>query len=263
MTQRGKRVRTSIGMIVALAGLLLAGPALSAAGAKPPAHLYTVAVDVDTQGHVVGTKPAADTPAPIAALLEQALKQWRFTPAMQDGHAAAVHSYVVAKVQASPAGAGKFSVQVSYIGVGPKYERPSTGKGPDYPHEVLQALVESDRSHHGAVIDIGLAQPLEGKLATTDAHVTTHAKLTMREKLQLIAAVKRYVSQGSVRPERVNGQTVAATLQTSMVLSLRPALNPDQTAADQATTSAAAAQDASQSQSVLKPSMVDTVAFQP
>lgn len=250
-------------MIVALAGSLLAGAALSAAGAKPPAHLYTVAVDVDTQGHVMGTEPAADTPAPIAVVLEQALKEWRFTPAMQDGHAVAVHSYVVARVQASPAGAGKFSVQVSYVGVGPAYENPSSGKGPDYPYDVLQTLAESDRSHRGAVIAVSLAQPPEGKLTATDAHITTHAKFTLREKSELIAAVKRFFLQGSIRPELVNGHAVAATLQTSIVLSLSPAPSADQPAADPAATFAAAAQDALQSHSVLKPDMVDAVAFQP
>lgn len=256
-------MRTSIGMIVALAGWMLAGPAFSAAGASPPAHSYSVAVDVDTQGHVVAAKPAAETPAPIAAVLEQALKQWRFTPALQDGHAATVHSYVTAKVQASPAGAGKFNVQVSYVGVGPAYWHASTGKGPDYPYDVLQTLVETDQSHDGAVVSIGLTQPPEGKLTATDAHVTTRAKFTMREKSRLITAVKHFVLQGSVRPELVNGQAVVATLQTSMVLSLSPPLHADRAAVDPAVTLAAAAQDALQSHSVLKPSMVDMVAFQP
>ena len=274
MTQRGKFVKTSIGMIVALAGWLLAGPALPAAGTKPPAHSYTVAVDVDTQGHVVGTKPAADTPAPIAVVLEQALKQWRFTPAMQDGHAATVHSYVMANVQASPAGAGKFSVQVSYVGVGPQYQAPKTTNAPDYPQQVLDALVG-----HSARVVVDLTLSPDGKLAATDAHLTTDGELNMREKLMLKAAIKRYVLQGTVMPELVNGQAVAASVQSSMNVSLIPAsitigsaskssyeantvgLRPPQDRLDQV--SAVAAADAAQSHSVLKPSMVDTVAFQP
>src|SRR6185437_2385434 len=106
------------GVFAALTWYLVAVPALSAAHAEPLTHLYTVAVDVDAQGHVAGTKPAADTPAPIAVVLDQALKQWRFAPVMQEGHAASVHSYLVADVQALPAEAGKYGVRVGYVGVG-------------------------------------------------------------------------------------------------------------------------------------------------
>lgn len=271
-------MRTHIGLIVALGGLLLAAPTLPAAGAKPPAHLYTVAVDVDAQGHVVGTQPAADTPAPIAAVLEQALKQWRFAPAMQDGRAANVHSYLTADVQALPAGAGKFSVRVSYVGIGPQYQSPKTGNGPDYPQQVLQALVG-----HSARVVVDLALPPEGKLTATDAQLTTDGELNMREKLMLEAAIRRHFLQGMVMPELVNGQAVAASVQTSMTVSLIPASTtsgmgskssyesatfdsrPPQDRLDQvaAVAAAAAAADAAQGHSVLKPSMVATVTFQP
>src|SRR6185312_9839103 len=83
----GKLMRTGTGVFAALTWFLVAVPALSAAHAEPLTHLYTVAVDVDAQGQIAGTTPAADTPAPIATILDQALKQWRFAPVMQDGHA--------------------------------------------------------------------------------------------------------------------------------------------------------------------------------
>jgi hypothetical protein len=265
----GKLMRTGTGVFAALTWFLVAAPALSAAHAEPLTHLYTVAVDVDAQGHVAGTTPAADTPAPIAAILDQALKQWRFAPVMQDGHAASVHSYLVADVQALPAGDGKYGVRVGYVGVGPSYQKPAGGKGPDYPQQVLQALIEGGRSQGGAAIAVDLTLPPGGKLATTDAHVTTRAELNMREKLTLIAAVKRYLLQGSVQPELVDGRAVTANLQTSIVVSLFPVesattgLNHDQATTDQAANLAAARQDAAQSQSVLKPGMVDTVSLQP
>lgn len=126
------------------------------------------------------------------------------------------------------------------------------------------------------MIAINLTLPPDGKLTATDAHVTTHAELNMREKLTLIAAVKRYLLQGSVQPELVDGRAVTANLQKSIVVSLFPVgvpglqaapattgLSHDQAAADQAATSVAARQDAAQSQSMLKPSMVDTVSLQP
>jgi len=273
-------MRTGIGAIAALACWLMAGPALSAAGAKRPAHLYTAAVDIDVQGRVVHTGPAADTPAPIAAVLDQALKQWRFAPVMQDGHAASVHSYLVADVQALPAGAGKFSVRVSYVGAGPRYEEPTTRKGPDYPQQVLRALGEGG----SARVAVDLALPPDGELAATDAHLMTQAKLNMREQLSLLAAVKRYFLQGSILPETVGGHAVAAKVQQSMTVSLIPAgsrievfgssggyeahdidagPNAQQAAAAQATAAVAAKRDAAQSHSVLTPSMVETVAFQP
>ena len=55
--------------------LLVAKPALAATAAKTLGHNYTVAVDVDPLGRVAQTQAAADTPAPIAAVLDQALKQ--------------------------------------------------------------------------------------------------------------------------------------------------------------------------------------------
>lgn len=266
---KGKLMRTGVGMIAVLVWSLTLVPASSATGTKPLAHLYTAAIDVDAQGRVVHTEPAADTPAPVAVVLDQALKQWRFAPVIQDGHAATVHSYVVAEVQALPAAAGKYNVRVSYVGVGPRYVKSTAATGPDYPPQVLQALAESGRSQGGATIVVDLVLPPEGKLTVTDAHVTTHAELNMREKLSLIAAVKRYLLQGSVQPELVDGRAVTANLQTSIVVSLFPVdsattgLNHDQATTDQATNLAAARQDAAQSQSVLKPSMVDTVSLQP
>src|SRR6185437_2385435 len=97
------------------------------------------------------------------------------------------------------------------------YQKPAGGKGPDYPQQVLQALIEGGRSQGGAAIAVDLTLPPGGKLATTDAHVTTRAELNMREKLTLIAAVKRYLLQGSVQPELVDGRAVTANLQTSIV----------------------------------------------
>lgn len=273
-------MRTGTGVFAALTWFLVAAPALSAAHAEPLTHLYTVAVDVDAQGHVVGTKPAADTPAPIAVVLDQALKQWRFAPVMQEGHAASVHSYLVADVQALPAEAGKFSVRVSYVGIGPGYHEPNTGKGPDYPQQVLRALGEGG----SARVAVDLALPPEGKLTATDAHLMTQAKLNMRERLSLLAAVKRYFLQGSILPETVGGHAVAAKVQQSMTVSLIPAgskievfgssgayealdidagPNTQQAAAAQATAAVAAKRDAAQSHSVLTPSMVETVTFQP
>lgn len=272
---------TGFGVIAALAGVLLSAPALSAAGAKPLTHLYTVAVDVDAQGDVAETRVDTGTPAPIAAVLGQALKQWRFVPALQEGHAASVHSYLVADVQALPVDAGKYRVRVSYVGIGPKYQAPKVGTGPDYPQQVLQALVG-----HSARVVVDLALPPDGKLAVTDARLTTDGELNMREKLMLKAAIKRHVLQGLVMPELVNGHAVAASVQNSVTLSLIPAgpamevpiaadksvyeaaaagSRPPQDQLDQVAAAAAAATaaDAAQGHSVLKPSMVDPVTLQP
>lgn len=276
-------MKAGIGLFALAGWLLLATDVHSAMGARIPGHLYTVAIDVDTKGNVVGIKPAEATPPPVAALLEQAPKQWRFTPAMKDGHAASVHSYLVVDVRALPAGTDKFSIQVSYVGVGPEYRAPNTGKGPDYPPSTLNALADS-RHGHSICVAVDLALPTDGQLTATDAHITTGAELTLREKLTLIAAIKRYLLQGKVLPELVDGQAVAASMQRSTTLSLFPdgALpeledlsagewppdvdtHPDaeQAAAVQAAGTEAAYRDASQGHSVLKPSMVDTVTFQP
>jgi hypothetical protein len=276
-------MKVVIGLIAMTTWLLVSGNVHSATNAKSFAHLYTVAIDVDAKGDVVRTEPTADTPASVVAVLEQALKQWHFAPIMKDGQKASVHSYLVADVQALPAGTGKFIIQVSYVGVGPEYQKPKTGKGPDYPLQILQALVDGGRRHDTRVV-VDLALPADGKLAATDAHVLTDAQLTMREKLTLIAAIKHYFLQGSVLPELVDGQAVAASMQQSVTISLfpeGPAIempvfssgngvhgadfrpNPQQAAAAQAMGPSAAYQDALQSHSVLKPSMVDTVTFQP
>lgn len=265
-------------MIATLAGLLLSAPAFSAAGAKPLAQLYTVAVDVDVQGRVVGVEPAADTPAPIAVVLDQALKQWRFSPVLQNGHAASVHSYLVAEVQALPVGTDKYRVRVSYVGIGPKYQAPKTGSGPDYPQQAFRGLLG-----HSARVVVDLTLSLDGKLAATDAGLTTDGELNVREQLVLKAAIKRYFLQGMVMPELVDGQAVAASVQKSMTVSLITSsisigvmgkssyesttfdLRPPQDRLDQirAASTAASAADAAQDHSVLRPRMVDTVILQP
>ncbi|HEV7122069.1 MAG TPA: hypothetical protein VGN24_01415 [Rhodanobacter sp.] len=277
--QGEKLMGTGFGMVAALAGLLLSAPALSAAGAKPLVHLYTVAVDVNAQGQVAASNADTDTPAPIAAVLNQALKQWRFVPAMHDGHAASVHSYLMAEVQALPVSADKYRVRVSYVGIGPKYQEPKSSNGPDYLQQVLRALVG-----HSARVVVDLTLSPDGKLAATDADLTTDGELNTREKLMLKAAIKRFFLQGSIMPELVNGQAVAASVQQSMSVSLIPGsisigvmdkssyeattfdLRPARDRLDQASAAsvaAAAEADAAQGHSVLKPSMVDTVILQP
>lgn len=172
----------------------------------------------------------------------------------------------------------KYRVRVSYVGIGPQYQRPKTGHVPDYPQQVLQALVG-----HSARVVVDLTLSPGGKLAAADTQLTTDGDLNVREKVMFKAAVKRYVLQGTVMPELVNGHAVAASVQSSMNVSLIPAsisigsmskssyeantvgLRPAQDRLDRvsATAFAAVPSDATQRHSVLKPSMVDTVAFQP
>lgn len=241
--------------------LLVAKPALSATAAKTLDHNYTVAVDVDALGRVAQTQPAADTPAPIAAVLDQAVKQWRFVPVQRDGNAVPVHSYLVAEVQALPQEADKFAVRVSFVSVGPMFNSQKPGTGPIYPDQVMQALAANGRV---AVVAADLELPPGGELAVTQATASSSGGLRGDDKRLLVAAVRRYYEQGSIMPELVDGQPVFAKLHTSMSIQLIKA--PESAAA------AARLPDAGQKSpdqptvdtaSVLKPSMVEPVMLQP
>ena len=239
----------------------MAKPALSATAAKTLDHNYTVAVDVDPLGRVTQTQPAADTPAPIAAVLDQAVKQWRFAPVLRDGKAVTVHSHLVAEVQALPQGPGKFAVRVSYVSVGPVFKSQKPGTGPAYPDQVMQALAANGSA---AVVVVDLEPSPNGKLVVANATVTPEGDFRGADKRLLVAAVRRYYEQGSIIPELVDGQPVFAKLQMSMSIELIkvPELATDATLL-QNSGMKSPNQPAINTGSVLEPSMVEPVILQP
>jgi hypothetical protein len=254
-------MKTGAIIVAMTACLLVAKPALSATAAKTLGHNYTVAVDVDPLGRVAQTQPTADTPAPIAAVLDQAVRQWRFVPVQRDGKAVPVHSYLVGEVQALPQGPDKFAVRVSYVSVGPMFSSQKPGTGPDYPEQVMRALAANDRA---AVVVVDLELPPGGKLAVTDATASPDGDLRGADKRLLVAAVRRYYEQGSIMPELVDGQPVLAKLQTSMSVQL---IKAPASAAEAALLQNAGQKSPDQptidTGSVLKPSMVEPVMLQP
>jgi hypothetical protein len=250
-------MKTGAIVVAMTACLFVAKPALSAAAAKTLDHNYTVAVDVDPLGHVAQTRPAADTPAPIAAVLDQAAKQWHFVPVQRDGNAVPVHSYLVAKVQALPQGPDKFAVRVSYVSVGPIFKSQKPGTNPNYPEQVWHALAPNEGA---AVVVVDLELPPGGKLVVTRAIASPDGGLRGADKRLLVAAVRRYYEQGSIMPELVDGQPVFAKLQTSMsIQTIEAPVSADEAALLAKSGQKSPNQPATDTGSVLKPSMVEPV----
>jgi hypothetical protein len=87
---------------------------------------FVVGADIDVQGHVVGIQAGNDLAPAIVSALNQSLTKWSFEPVQRDGAFVQVHSFITAKVAATETGAGTYAVRVSYVGVGPKWIRPTT-----------------------------------------------------------------------------------------------------------------------------------------
>ncbi len=120
---------------------------------------FQVGADANAQGEVAATQSPATAAKPIAALLDLALKRWRFVPAQHDGKAAAAHTFIHARLIVTPEQGGKYAAQTTYISHGPSWS-PSTS--PNFPVEAVHAL------ESGIVAVTGNLQP-DGKIMVTDA----------------------------------------------------------------------------------------------
>lgn len=247
---------------IVVTGLLLGSLRAQATTApKTFEHIYSVGANVNADGQIVQIQPDPDVPPPIAAVLDEAVKHWRFVPVQQGGKAVPVHSYLVAEVQALPQESGKFAVRVSYVRVGPMFKSQKPGASPDYPEQVWHALAANERA---AAVVVDLELPPGGKLVVTQATASPDGGLRGADKRLLVAAVRRYYEQGSIMPELVDGQPVFAKLQISTsIQTIKEPISTDEAALLAKSGQKSPGQPATDTGSVLKPSMVEPVMLQP
>jgi len=225
-------------------------------------HIFVVGADVDAKGQVTQTQPDAEVAKPIAVVLDEALKHWRFVPAQKDGKAVSAHTFIKAKLEALPAANSTYSLRISFLGQGPKWE-PAI---PKYPEKGLLARTS------GRVVIVGQLNP-DGKITIIE---------TSGDKPFVEAASTAFLYNVGI-PETVDGQPVAAHIQIPFTFNIHLVSNEmgfdhstaynlvHVTSEENATRPLARSKEGSNAlpstpspiSSVLQPSSVDTVILQP
>jgi hypothetical protein len=185
--------------------MLLAWPAMAA---ETRSQKYEVAADVNASGEVTATQPPAGMDKSIAALLDLALKHWRFVPAHQDGEPVAVHTFIDARVDADTDANGKYTVHVAYLRHGPSWYPDSD---PRYPPDSVR-----DRDE-GIVVMVGKLKA-NGALEMTD--VQTNSSLGNGNRSPLRKVATDWFLSRTVTPESVNGQSVPADVRAYVTFHL-------------------------------------------
>lgn len=179
--------------------VLLLTCSFSTQAADRRAQTFVVGADVNAQGEVTQTQPEANVDKPFAAVLDLALKRWRFVPAQQDGKAVSAHTFIEAKLEAIPDDNGKYSLRISYIRHGPSWDHHLP---PRYPADAM-------RNHESGVIVVkGDLQP-DGKIVVTDA---LDALEGGNGGSLLKKAARDWLLHHNAVPETVDGQPVAARI---------------------------------------------------
>ena len=170
--------------------------ASAAWGAETREQTYVVGADVNTQGQVTQTQVDANVNKGIASFLDLALKRWQFVPAHHDGNAAIVHTFIEIKFEVIPGDADKYTLRVSYLKHGPKWD----SRPPKYP---AQAIRERDT---GMVVLLGrMNQDGEFEISETRAILANgNPRSTLKQ------AARNWLASLHAVPETVNGQPVAA-----------------------------------------------------
>jgi hypothetical protein len=182
-----------------LCAALLLTWALPIRAADMREQVFTIGADVNAKGEVVQTQLEAGTAKPIAAVLDLALKQWRFEPAQEDGKAVPAHTFIEAKLEAIPDDSGKYTLRISYVRHGPTWDRRLP---PRYPADAIH-LRET-----GIVAMAGIVQP-DGKITITDTRSVIRGG---RGRSSLKAAATDWFSRHAVTPETLGGHPVAAQI---------------------------------------------------
>lgn len=186
--------------------LLLLACSPPARAADKREQTFIVGADVNAQGEVTQTQPEASVGKPIAAVLDLALKHWRFVPTQRNGKTVPVHTFIEAKLEAIPDDTGKYSLQVSYLRHGPAWDR---RQSPRYPADAIRYGAS------GIVVMMGNLQP-DGKIVITD----TQTALGGNGESSLRKAATDWFLQHIVVPETVEGSPVAAQIRVYITFRL-------------------------------------------
>ncbi len=155
-------------MVVLACALLLPAGARATAPAKPvvATQRYLVAVDVDASGKVTAAEPMPGVPAVLAPLLQKAVRQWHFHPALHNKVPQPAHTWVQVLVNITEKTDGKGRVRMRYAGNGPRLITSTVH--PVYPSDELHRrhsaflMVTGTVDTSGKLVDVVVTNRVEG-----------------------------------------------------------------------------------------------------
>ncbi len=181
------------------AGLLLAWALTTQAG-QVRGQTYVVGADVDANGRITATQVDADVPANVADVLADAVKQWEFEPATDNGRPVPAHTFLRVKLQAVADTGGRDTLRLDFIGNGPRLDK--TNPTPRYP-------VDAARAHEAAFLFLEATVQPDGSLTDLSVRSQFASGPTHPSFEQAVLAAARH---WHATPEQVDGQPVATKM---------------------------------------------------
>jgi len=181
--------------LVHCVALFLLTCASSAWGAEIREQTFVIGADVNTQGQVTQTQVDADVSKGIASFLDLALKRWQFVPALRNGKAATVHTFIKVKLEVIPSDAGKYTLRASYLKHGPKWDN----RPPQYPRSAIR-----ERATGTIVLFATLNRDGRFEVSETRSAVVNNTGHTLE------GAARNWLTRLHAVPENVDGQPVEA-----------------------------------------------------
>lgn len=196
--------------------LLVLACCMDAAHAWPAVRSYRadIALEMDTQGHVIKATPSDELPQSLVAPVQEIVARWCFQPVQRNGAAVTARTYARVMVELVPQGTDNYGLLVKYLSNGPSLTLTSM---PAYPASMvrggvegtvyMQAVVQPD----GSVTDIRLQDfKITGRTVGTTQHT---AEVFAR-------AVQGAMEKIQAKPEWVDGKPVATTFTLPFTFSL-------------------------------------------
>jgi hypothetical protein len=200
-----------------MAALFLTLGSVSVAGAQlaERSFRYDLALDVDTQGHVVRVTLPDGVPAPFVAPLEKAANGWAFKAPLRAGVPMTARTYARVKLLLLPLGKDHYGMRVDFLSNGPSL---MFTRNPSYPPEMMRNRAE------GTVYMTAIVEP-DGSLAHIElkkAELSQHDVVNTPRATRLFAQAAREAMQTmQAKPEWIGGKPVA----TAIVLPVSFGLN--------------------------------------
>jgi len=192
--------------IMCCAGVMLLACVLQARAADSQEQTYVLSAEVSALGEVTKTQAEPGVTKPIAAVLDLALRHWRFVPAQKDGRAVPAQTFITATLESVSETGGKYTLTVRYISHGPKWEHTNF---PRYSPEVFQI-------HAQGSVEATAELQADGKLIIKDSRTSA----TGRGGRLLVQGVDDALLHDRYTPETLNGKPVPAHLRTRVVFHL-------------------------------------------
>jgi hypothetical protein len=191
--------------VLCCAGVMLLACALPVRAADSQKQTYVIGAEVSAMGEVTKTQPEPGVTRPIAAVLDLALKHWRFVPARKYGRAVPAHTFITATLESISDAKGKYTLTVRYISQGPRWEHSNF---PVYSPEALQI-------HALGSVEATAELQADGKLIIKDSRTSAAG----RPGRLLTNGVDDALQHDRYTPETLDGKPVSAHLRTRIVFS--------------------------------------------